>query len=114
MITLDIKLSPLFQNSEQTTLNDISVKVKAGKLLAVIGPVGAGKVRYYLVCVININHEIFIMLYYYTCTFMSCLLYASMLYFGGVVYDRNHSIMKHALLVNEMHMKIVSRKNGVR
>ncbi|XP_022343366.2 ATP-binding cassette sub-family C member 4-like isoform X1 [Crassostrea virginica] len=30
-------------NSEQTTLNDISVKVKAGKLLAVIGPVGAGK-----------------------------------------------------------------------
>lgn len=48
MITLDIKLSPLFQNSEQTTLNDISVKVKAGKLLAVIGPVGAGKVRDYL------------------------------------------------------------------
>ena len=66
MITLDIKLSPLFQNSEQTTLNDISVKVKAGKLLAVIGPVGAGKVRDYLVCVININHEIFIMLYFYT------------------------------------------------
>ena len=62
MITLDIKLSPLFQNSEQTTLNDISVKVKAGKLLAVIGPVGAGKVRDYLVCVININPEIFTML----------------------------------------------------
>ena len=32
------------QENDLTTLDDISVEVKPGKLLAVIGPVGAGKV----------------------------------------------------------------------
>ena len=33
-----------FQTLEQPTLRNVSATVKAGKLLAVIGPVGAGKV----------------------------------------------------------------------
>jgi ABC-type transport system involved in cytochrome bd biosynthesis fused ATPase/permease subunit len=33
-----------FQDSEQSTLKNISLRVKPGELLAVIGPVGAGKV----------------------------------------------------------------------
>ena len=33
-----------FQTLEQPTLQNVSATVQAGKLLAVIGPVGAGKV----------------------------------------------------------------------
>ena len=34
----------IFQNVEQNTLENISLEVKPGELVAVIGPVGAGKV----------------------------------------------------------------------
>lgn len=47
--SLDIDgISASWSDSQQNTLDDISISVKPGQLCAIIGPVGSGKVCYLL------------------------------------------------------------------
>ena len=46
MFVLHLKSILMLQNVDQPTLGGVSAVVEPGKLLAVIGPIGAGKVRF--------------------------------------------------------------------
>ena len=46
VFVLHLKSILMLQNVDQPTLGGVSAVVEPGKLLAVIGPIGAGKVRF--------------------------------------------------------------------